>query len=79
MGGMSGQRRVDQVCGGEDRRANGGFIQEGDAREVGVEAAGWGWWGGENLIQDRLPGGAATIQPERRWKKKMSKTKAERK
>lgn len=34
---------------------------------------------GENLSQDRLPGGAATIHPERRWKKKMSKTKAERK
>lgn len=43
-GGVGGG--VDQVCGGEDRRANGGFIQEGDAREVGVEAAGWWWWGG---------------------------------
>lgn len=67
---MSRQRGVAQVCGGEDRRANGGFNQEGGAREVGVE--------GGNLVQDRLPGGAATIHPERRWKK-MSKTKAERK
>lgn len=39
---MSRQRGVAQVCGGEDRRANGGFIQEGGAREVGVEGGGGG-------------------------------------